>query len=240
VTPGKPEGFQVWPGFSKCLKSLGQLLKATLSTSVSYPSEKPPFRSRSLCQVTRTVVNVPAAFDPAANAAGNALAAAAGALTGVVTDALIGGSGPTGQSQNLDQVQNLTPTALAPPFDPIPVWQYRTPQGYAAIWKSWGLTVETGDPLGARTSARVEGGPNTGSVGPNPLTSGALKFLHQPTTIILPENKLLQVLVQNLDVNSPMLVTTSVCGWLIPIRQWKDKPESLVPEAGYGIDCEGF
>jgi hypothetical protein len=216
VDPYRPEGYPTWQGFNACLESLSRMLESTLAISDLAPHIHPPFGSRSFFGIRRAVINVPAAFDAAANAAGIALAAANGIAPGSI----------------------LTPTTVAPPFGPVLFSNHQTPPGFAAIFKSWGMTVENSFPAAARMTIENQG-PNTGSAAPSGITSGAAYTDHQPTMVIVPDNRRLDFFVENLDTGSPILVTFSIYGWQIPIRRYEEDLKSLIPQPGYSDDCSG-
>lgn len=217
VDPYHPQGFHAWPGFDGCMRELRELLERSLQTTDLAPHIHRPFWARSINPVTRSVVNVPLAFDPVAFAAGVALAAAESAF---------------------HAVQLLTPTNAVPPFEAVPVLEFETPAGNVAVVKSWGVTVEVGNETAARVTVQVGGGPNTGTLPPNPLTSSAEHELQQSTLVILPENKRFQILVQNLDTGAPILVRAAWTGWLLPIREWRMSLKSMIPKPGYGPTCQ--
>ena len=208
-----------------------EALRRTLQVSDLSPHIHPPFASRYLCFLGRSVINVPAAFDPAANAGGIALTNAEATFSGQVPDPLTN----TGQT---DQVQLFTPTNAAPAFDAQLVFEFNTPQGYVVVFNSWGITVVNSRPDAARVTVEVGGGPNTGVEAPHPFMSGAPRELHQPTLVILPENKRLGVKVQNLDTGSALLVQFGICGWQIPVRRYMQSLASMLPNPGFGVDCE--
>lgn len=208
--------FGNWPGLNDCLCALKEMLEGTLTTGDMAPHIHQPFDAVTLELVTRAVVNIPAALDANANAGGIALAAAEGQFQAVTL---------------------LTPTNNAAPLNPVTVVAYTCPQGWVSVFKKIGMTVEVGNPSAANVSVQNTG-ENQSSAGPNPLTTGAAAFEEQQTMLIIPENKSLNVQVQNLDVGSPLLVRTALSGWQIPIRRYEQTLKSMLKKPGYGVYCQ--
>ena len=103
--------------------------------------------------------------------------------------------------------------------------------------KSWGITVENSEPEAANVFADIQG-PSQGADAPDALISGATVDQHQPTLVVLPDNKRLRISVQNIDTGSAILVTFSFCGWVINTGALKDTLESLLPSPGFGMECD--
>lgn len=216
VDPAKPNGYPTWPGFDDCMCALKQMLEGALTVGDLAPHIHPPFDAIMLEPVSRAIITIPAAFDAAANAAGIALAAAEGAY---------------------QSIPILTPSELAFPFSAQTVFTFTTPQGFVAVFKKWGITVENSDATAASVTASVDSD-NQGAAAPNPLVSGAASFEQQPTMLIVPENKTVKVDVQNLDTGSPILVTVSAHGWLLPVRRFEQTLRSMLKKPGFGTACQ--
>jgi hypothetical protein len=201
------------PGFNDCDESRRQLEEETVFNAVSAPHHEPPFNARSVIRTFRAVINVPAAFDAAANAAGIALAAAEGVIVAVPL---------------------LTPTVAVPPFGAVQVASITTPPGHATVWRRGGILVANSRPEAGRFELTASGGPNTSPDGPTNLSSSSLTSEREDVLVIVPENRALMLRVENLDTASPILVTITVSGWTLPFTGYTDDVRGLYPRRGYG------
>lgn len=147
---------------------------------------------------------------------------------------------PPGSEQPVRQPRRPAPHAdrRCPPFQPVQLFSSQTVGGVITIIKSWGITVENSRPEAALLFVNAQG-PSNGVDPPNALTSGSQAREHEPTLIILPDNKTLTVDIVNLDTASPILVTFSVCGWTFPAARPGDGTlDGAVAGPGYGL-CNG-
>jgi hypothetical protein len=208
------------PQIDPCFEALKGTLEETLTTSDLAPHIHAPFGARFLSKVIRGVVAVPAAYDAAAFAGSLNLALA--------TTAISGGTG------NLALF--LVPTAAAPPFEALSFFEYTPPAGHFAVFKTWGITVQNSVPEAAVVSLEAPG-PSQGADPPHALLSGSLAELHQPTMLLIPENKTLKLRIQNLDTGSGILFTFGITGWQFPVRGYKGNLKSLLKNPGFGRGC---
>lgn len=208
--PNRPGGVPAFPGFSDCLQALRALLERTLFTQKPIGWLAPPFEAVSVHYGAKAVLNIPTATDSVANETGDQLYAVANAFANGYT------------------VVNLEETGMQK------VLRVTAPQGKALIIRSIGLTVEVGNPAAVKTALEIEGGPNTSSHGPDPEASGAYQGEQQPTMIILPDNKSLTILAENLETNVPVLVKATVDGWTVNMPKWNDDSKSFFPILGFG------
>jgi hypothetical protein len=212
VDPNVPGGYPPFPQFDDCMVGLRALLEETLLNAVAAPHHEPPFNARSVEQTVRAVINVPAAFDAAANAAGIALAAAEGVIVTVPV---------------------LTPALAVPPFGAVQVLALTTPGGHVTVYRKVGVLVQNSRPEAARVEV-VATGPNASPDAPTNLSSGILPNERRPILAIVPENRELLVRVENLDTASPILVTVVVEGWTLPVTRFTDDLRGLYPRMGFG------
>ncbi len=217
VDLNRPQGYAQFPGFDECLRALKSLLEDTLIGTARDPRDLQPFNSRTILKDSRTILNIPAGFDAAANLAGINLAAA---------------------NSQFQPVTLLTPALAAPPFERLPVIDFVAPQGTVTIIRKWGITVIVGDHEAALATVNIGGGPTDGSTAPDPTVSSACWNDVQDTMIVLPENVRCRVFVQNLDTHSPLFVQTVLYGWVIPVAKYQESLRSITRAPGYGPVCK--
>jgi hypothetical protein len=225
VDPNVPQGYEPFQGFSRCLKSLRQLMESTLSVSDLAPHVHAPFHSTSLSVDCQAVVNINVADNAAANAGGILLHGVQNFFSPVA---------PAPQDVELVTAPAGSPAGLVVlPASCI----YLSPPGYVTVIKSWGASVLNNVPNAVKISASISGGPNRVSSPPNPSISSAQADRHQPVMVIVPENKYLSFSVSNRDPGSAALVQIAWTGWRIPVRRYEQTLKSMLPNPGWGGDC---
>ncbi len=201
----------------KCISAFARVYEQTLGTSDLAPWVHPPYRSRTRCQSVRAILNVPAALNAAANAAGIALAAAHSTIVPIPV---------------------LTP-AVAPAFtDAQLLFSIASQRGFVIKVKSWGVDVVNAP--NEALEVLVSGGSAGGvAEAPNPAISSALVELHQKADSIITENKLLEIRVRNrtqaLPVATPLLLEFGICFWEFPVDRYTDNKDTTRLNGGYGV-----
>jgi hypothetical protein len=224
VDPAMPNGYQQWPGFSGCMESLRQLLEHTLTTADLAPHVHAPFHSNSICFDCQAVINIDAADNAPANAAGIALHAVQNKFSPAP---------PAPQDVEIVTAPAGTPSApVTLPGSCI----YNSGSGYVTVIKSWGADVLNNVPNSVKIRANILG-VNDVSTPPLPSISSAQQEEQQPTMVIIKDNGSLSFTVQNLDPGTAALIQISWCGWRIPVRRFENTLKSMMSKPGYGADC---
>jgi hypothetical protein len=203
---------------AECLVALKQMLRDTLQISELAPWIHPPFRARSFCGFTSSILSTTAALDAGVNAAGVALQ---GALTVPGTPAFVP---PLLEMSSVGDFQTI--------------FELKQPINVVTRIMSWGTTVNNVLPEGViyKVSAgSVAGGPPSP---PSPRLSSADVAGHEPVFLILQGNQTLKIEVALRDTTlSPAVVDFGICAWSWPVRNREDSPEGVIPRSGYGLDC---
>lgn len=216
VDPRQPQGYPPFQGFDECLEALRTMFRGQTLVSRGTINQHPPFRSRRFTIVQRVLLNIPVAIDPDANEGGNNLADAEERISGPGTvdrfDVAVG------QSQTFNELVSQG--------------------GYTTIVDGYGVTVQNGRPEAIRVVPFIQGGPSTGTTGPEPLLSGSGVDDHEPTQIILPEERRILFQATNLDPCSATLFNFTLTGYVVPTGAYNDTQESIEhPKRGYSVDC---
>ena len=194
----------------ECLEALRTAFDGKDYSPVPWVS--PGYRAADRCDFVRAVVNIPAAIDPIANAAGLVLAAA---------------------NSTLQPITVLTPTGAA--SNPVTLFTLTVPRGSVLKVRSWGITVVNNAP--EAITVLVRGGTAGGlSSPPNPNISSHQTELHQPAHMILTEDKTLDLQISNVSPDA-LLLNFSICYWLFPVTNYTDDPRTTRLTPGYGERC---
>jgi len=200
-----------------CISAAQDIVAGTMGLSQLAPWHTQPPRSRTRCLSARAVLNVPAALNAAANAAGLILAAANSTIVPITV---------------------LTPTALN---EALPLFELTPTRSTIIRIKSWGISVVNAPDEALQTGA------SGGTVGglpepPNPAISSNEVELHQDATAMITENKTLQVTVRNLTATlanaTPLLILFGVCIWEYEVTRYTDDPTKMRLKSGYGAECD--
>lgn len=200
-----------------CIQAAQACLASTMQQSSLAPWHTQPQRSNTRCEFARAVLNVPAAVNAAANAAGLVLAAANSTIVPITV---------------------LTPTAANEPLTFFTL----SPEARAQMLrlKSWGITVVNAPDEALRTGvvgATVGGVPSP----PNPSISSHVVELQQDATAMVNENKTLEVTVQNLTTPlasaTALLIFFGVCWWEYDMTRYTDNPNKMRLQSGFGPEC---
>lgn len=200
-----------------CIRAAQDVLAQTMGISQLAPWHAPPPRSRERCLFARAVLNVPAALNPAANAAGLVLAAA---------------------QSTIQPITVLTPTANN---EPLPIFEMTPRRSSIIRLKSWGITVVNAPDEALATGA------TGGTVGglpepPNAAISSHEVELHQEAAALVTENKTLAVTVRNvtapLPSATPLLLLFGVCYWEYEVTRYTDDPSKMRLQSGFGPECD--
>lgn len=196
----------------------GQDEDCELPTSNLAPHFHAPLNSSTINFKIRAVINVNAADDAAANAAGIALAAAENAINPAGAELLTAAAGAAGV-----------------PI-PIPSANYRTPSGFTTIVNRWGVRAINADDSAVVVRHNVDKGPNAGSFSPIPGLGGTGADLQEPTLLVIPDNGSLNFSIGNRDAGAPLLVEIAWSGWRIP-ASFKGTLRSLTRDGNLGYGC---
>lgn len=176
------------------------------------PWVDPPYRGIDQCTFVRAVVNIPAAVDPVANAAGLVLAAAQSTIVPITVLT------PTGASTGAVTLFTLTP-----------------PNSHVIKVRSWGITVVNNAPEAVRVL--VQGGSAGGLASPpDPFMSSYLIGGQQPAHMILTADKTLTVQLSNLSPDA-LLIYFGICYWQFPVTHYTDDPRTTKLTPGFQEPC---
>jgi hypothetical protein len=202
----------------KCIAAVRDVLSATLTTAELAPWLAVPFRGqRRTSPLIRAVLNVSAAINPAANAAGIALAAANSTIAPVLL---------------------LTPVAN----EPLDLFTVTCERSHTVKLDTWGVSVINAPPEALVTGVR---GATVGGM-PDPPRPGVCTHqveMHQHAEGLISEGKNVTVTVQNLTnaigaPATPLLVYFAVSWWLFPVNRWMDNKEDTKLRSGFGTECK--
>jgi hypothetical protein len=188
---------------------------AELPVGSPSPHFYPPLQSSFRNFRGRVVIYPAAADDAAANAAGLALLASENALNSSAAEGI---QAPVGS-----------------PTSPVTVasWGYRTPQGFATVFRYWGVSVINHDDEAAALTFQIQDGPNSGTNPPRPGLSGERADTLEPTMVLVPDNKSITWRLANRDASAPILVELSYFAWTIPAK-FKGTLASLTRQGNLG------
>lgn len=197
----------------ECLRAAQQALKETKLSVQQVPWHKPPYRARTEPTLVRAVINIDAAVDAAANAAGLLLVTAQQTY------------------KNLDLSGATAGATLPQWFD---LWSAVPNDSEAIVIQSWGITCVNLPPeaLNVRISGHADGGKPTP---PNPrLSSYQADQLQQVNAIVAP-NKPLTVQISPVLNTAALLVYFSVSYYRFPVTKYQDGEKGLNLETGFGV-----
>lgn len=203
---------------AECLRALQQIFRDTLQISDLAPWIHPPFRARTICEFSRSILSTTLALNAGVNAAGLALQSA---LTVPGTPPLVP---PLLEMGAVGEFQTL--------------FELKEPINTTTRVASWGITVNNVDPAAVLVKVNVSstaGGPPSP---PSPFLSSTEVAGHQPVFLLVPGNQVLKVEVALRDTtSSPAVIDFGICAWSWPVRNRDDSPEGVIPRSGYGMDC---
>jgi hypothetical protein len=218
---------QVYPAGSlaEAIRDAKKVLEGTLFTTDFASWQKPPYKSVYFTDYRRTILNIDAAVNAGANAAGVAINAAE------TTFAPLNPPMRTTVGAGLLQFGTLADA----------LWSRKTNDSMVMVVESWGIECVNApdEALAVRLNGNPLGGLGTGGGGtPNPATSTAQAAGHQRTKLIVAPNQVLAVQIGNVTNLTPLFVKFSVSGWIFPVTRFVDKKEQMQVRPGYGVECE--
>ena len=198
----------------ECLRAGGQILGDAIFRSEEVAWHEPPFNAQFFTRSVRFVLNIDAAVDAAANAAGLALIAAESAFVAP---------------------SSATTSGAALQYKPI--FGFIPNQNQFLVIKSWGIEAVNVPP--EAVNVRLRGG-TVGGLGspPDPAVSGFQVKDHQPTQLVVLQGKRLIVEIGQVNNDQPIYVKFSACFWVGKTTDASGTRESLLVKGGYGKGCK--
>lgn len=194
----------------EALRKIKEVLKGSVEVSDLSPHIHAPLNSKTITRVIRAVVNIDAADNAAANAAGIALHAANNAYAVNPTILVTAPAGAPSTPMQLNAAS------------------YLSPGGYVTIVDRWRARVVVGDVDAVEVSLAKLVGPNFGSTPPDPLFGSGQGGDWQDTMVVVRENSDLIFSVANYDAGAPAFVEIAWVGWQVPVFRFEGTVESLL------------
>jgi hypothetical protein len=218
---------QVFPSGSlaQAIRDAQKVLEGTLFTTDFAAWQRPPYKSVYFTDYRRTILNIDAGVNAAANAAGLALNAAETTFA------------------PLNPVMRTTVGAGLLQFGTLAnaLWSRVPNDSLVMVIESWGIECVNAPPeaLAVRLIGNPLGGLGSGGGNaPNPAVSSSQASDHQRTKLIVAPNQALAVQIGNVTNMTPLFVKFSVSGWVFPVTRFVDKKEQMQVRPGYGVECD--
>lgn len=193
-----------------------KILSDTLLTIEPSAWIAPPFKSKYYTDSRRTILNIDAAVDAAANAAGLAI--------------------QTAETQFVALNPAISTTTGAGTGQFFTLWSKAVPNGHLMVIESWGVQCVNAPP--EAVAVRIPGG--VGTIGglaspPNPAVSDEQVVNHQKTKYIVGPDETFVVEMGNVVNTTPLFVVFSVGYWTFPVTRFVGKKEQAKNVPGYGV-----